>query len=800
MPRFQFALSWRLALRHFVKSPGSYLYGAVTLALGLGSATLLFSLVQSLTAPLPVPDGERVLRVVVVDPIRSHAHATIDDFHAWRTHARSWESIAAFAVGERWVGTTRRDFPARVAHATVEVLPLLGVEPVLGRWPTEADGTTVAIGEDLWTTTFERDSKILGREIRLDDEVAVVVGVMPSGFRFPYKQDIWQVVAADSVRLANGEVVSRLKAGVSRVAASDEFTEVMRAARTDREGIAATASARLIGFTEERGDRAEYAILAAMVLVVLGLVLLSCSNVSALLLERNLVRTRTLALHQALGARPAQIALQILVEALLVGGLGGILGAAVAHVGLRFLMTALADNLTYYWTRLELDVASVAFAGALSLVVAVLCGALPAWRAVRTDVGRALAEQAGAVHGSRRTPLSWVLLNAQMAFAVAVVVAAVGLANILVQKPWEIDLAAEFSGNRVVAAQIAFEGDAVDASRAEVLLKMLERVRVLPGVQSATVSLGDWRASRPRSFGLRRVALGDEPFDDDRGVPIVYITPGFIDTFAIHLVEGRPFDDRDMGSAMGAGDVAIVTEEFVRERLPTQAPLGRLIRVDQGGGRERAFRIVGVASNLAVTEGHRQNPVEHVLLPIVATQARTFQLTARTAGLTGIDAQVERIVRDTAPGVATVAYSFAESMRQLNDYLGRVTETLGVLAVLGGGGCLIVVAIGIYGLVAFDVRQRRGEYAVRLALGARVERLLWLVVRRVGLLVVPGTVIGFVFAGIGAPLMRAVGGQEIDLVPVFVAVFALYAVVVAVAAGVPTLRVVRANPARVLNG
>ncbi|MCY3813891.1 MAG: ABC transporter permease [Gammaproteobacteria bacterium] len=592
MAPFQFALSWRLALRHFIKSPASYLYGAVALALGLGSATLLFSLVQGLTAPLPVPNGEHVLRVVVVDPIRGHAHVTIDDFHAWRMHAGSFESIAAVAVSERRVGTRRGDFPARVAHTTADMFPLLGVEPMLGRWPAEADGTTIAIGEDLWATTFEGDPAVLGRAVRLDNEVAIVVGVMPSGFRFPRKQDIWQVVAADSPRLANGEVVSRLKHGVSRMAASQEFTELMQAARTDREGVPATATARLIGFTEERGDRAEHAIGIALLLVVLGLVLLSCSNVSALLLERNLARTRTLALHQALGARPAQIALQTLVEALLIGGLGGILGAAVAHVGLLFLTTTLADNLTYFWTRLELDVASVAFAGALSLVVAVLCGALPAWRAVRTDAGRTLAEQAQAIHGSRRTPVSWVLVNAQMAFAVAVVVAAVGLATILVQKPWEIDLTAEFSGERVVAAQIAFEDDAIVAngSRVEVLERMLERVRAFPGVQSATVSMGDWLASRARSFGLRRVAFGDEPFGDDRGVPILYITPGFIDTFAINLVEGRPFDARDTGSDAGSADVAIVTEEFVRARLPDQASVGRRFRLDQGGGRERAFR------------------------------------------------------------------------------------------------------------------------------------------------------------------------------------------------------------------
>lgn len=147
-------------------------------------------------------------------------------------------------------------------------------------------------------------------------------------------------------------------------------------------------------------------------------------------------------------------------------------------------------------------------------------------------------------------------------------------------------------------------------------------------------------------------------------MPILYITPGFIDTFAISLVEGRPFDARDMGSDAGAADVAIVTEEFVRERLPDQASVGRRIRVEQSG-RERVFRIVGVVSNLAVTEDHQRNPVEHVLLPVAATQARTFQLTTRTAGLPGIDAEVERIVRDTAPGVATVAYSFAESMRQI---------------------------------------------------------------------------------------------------------------------------------------
>ena len=223
--------------------------------------------------------------------------------------------------------------------------------------------------------------------------------------------------------------------------------------------------------------------------------------------------------------------------------------------------------------------------------------------------------------------------------------------------------------------------------------------------------------------------------------------------------------------------------------------------MDLGGGREREHRIVGVVSNLAVTESHRRHPAEHVLLPIAATDARNFQLTVRTDGLAGIEARVRGITRDIDPAIAVEASSFGDLVRQFNDYLGALPETLGTLAMFGGIGCVVVVAIGIYGLVAFEMRQRVGEYAVRLALGARVDRLLRLVVRRVCLLIVPGALIGLVlalgrlaFAGSCSP------AREIDVVPILLIVTAFYAVIVVIAAGVPALRVLRANPARVLNG
>ena len=801
MASLQFGLSWRLALRHFLKSPGSYLYGAVTLALGLGSATLLFSMMQAFMQPLPVPDGEDVLRVVVADPIKQHDHFTVDDLHAWRTHAQSFESIAAVAVATRRVGTDRGDLYASVAHVTAEALPLLGVEPLFGRWPTMSDGTTIAIGEDRWATTFEGDPDVLGKPVRLGNEVATVVGVMPSDFRFPYKQTIWQVVPPDSPRLANGEVVARLKPGVSRATASAEFTELLQAARLDRDGVPATATARLVGYTEERGDQAEDVLAWAMLLVVLGLVLLSCSNVSALLLERNVTRTRTLALHQALGARPGQVALQILVEALLVGGLGAILGAAVAHAGLRFLMHRLADNLSFYWTRLELDVASGAFAAALGFAVALLCGAVPARRAGKLQIADLLAVDAGAVRNVQRSTLSWILVNAQTAFAVAVVVAAVGMASIIVDKPWAVNLLDAFSDQQVVAAAIAFEGEeGVDhVARLTSLERLERRVRTEPGVLAAAITEGDVLGHQSGRYAWRRVALDEQPFGDDRGVPVLHVTPGFRDTFRIGLINGRGFDSEDMWDASPTG-VALVTERFVSERLSGQAPLDRRIRLDLGGGREQEHRIVGVVSNLAVTESHRRHPAEHVLLPIAATDARNFQLTVRTGGLAGIEARIREIMRDTDPAIAVMAFSFDDLVRQLNDFVGAIPESLGTLAMFGGIGCVVVVAIGIYGLVAFEMRQRVGEYAVRLALGARVDRLLRLVVRRVCLLIVPGALIGLVLAWVGSPLLGLFTSKEIDVVPILLIVIALYAVVVVIAAGVPALRVLRANPARVLNG
>ena len=801
MAPLQFGLSWRLALRHFSKSPGSYLYGAVTLALGLGSATLLFSLMLAFTQPLPVPDGEDVLRVVVVDPIKQHDRFTVEDLRAWRTHAQSFESMAAVGVAQRWVGTDRGDSYASVAHVTDEAFPLLGVEPLFGRWPTMADGPTIAIGEDRWATTFEGDPDVLGRPVRLGSEVATVVGVMPSDFGFPYKQTIWQVVPPDSPRLANGEVVVRLKPGFSRAAASAEFTELLQAARLDRDGVPATATARLVGYTEERGEREESVVAGAMLLVVVGLVLLSCSNVSALLLERNAARMRTLALHRALGARPGQIALQILVEALLVGGLGAILGAAVAHVGLRFLMHRVADNLNFYWTRFELDVASGAFAVALGFAVALVCGAVPARRARKVQVAEVLSADAAAVRNVQRSTLSWILVNAQTAFAVAVVVAAVGMTSILVDKPWAVNLLDAFSEEQVVAAAMAFGGEegGDHPTRIASLARLESRLRTEPGVVAAAVTEGNLLGHPLLRYAWRRVALDEQPFGDDRGVPVLYVTPGFRDTFGVGLIEGRGFDSEDMRAAAPTG-VALVTERFVSERLSGRAPLDRRIRLDLGGGREREHRIVGVVSNLAVTEGHRRHPAEHVLLPIAATDARNFQLTVRTDGLAGIEARIRGITRDIDPAIAVEAFSFGDLVRQFNDFLGAIPETLGTLAMFGGVGCVVVVAIGIYGLVAFEMRQRVGEYAVRLALGARIDRLLRLVVQRVCLLIVPGALIGLVLAWVGSPLLGVFTSQEIDMVPILLIVIALYAVIVVIAAGVPALRVLRANPARVLNG
>ena len=812
MARLQAGLSWRLAWRHFRKSPGSTLYGAVTLALGLGSATLLFSMLQAFTQPLPVPGGSDVLRVVVADPIRHHDHVTVDDFRAWRTHAQSFESIAAVAVATRAVAAKLGDFSARegVAYATAAMLPLLGVEPLLGRWPGEHDDATVAISERVWEATFYRDPEVLGRTLRMGHEVVTVVGVMPSTFRFPYKQTIWQVVPADSPRLVHGEVVVRLKPDVSRAAAGEEFTELLQTARSDRDGVQATAtaprraSARLVGFTEERSDGQEQLLFGAMLLVVLGLVLLSCSNVSALLLERNTVRSRTLALHQALGARPAQVALQTLVEALLVGALGAILGAAVAHAGLRFLTNRLADNLNFYWTRFELDLASGAFAAVLGFAVALACGALPAWRASGCQVADLLAEDARGVRSVQRTTVSWTLINVQTAFAVGVVVAALGMATVMVDRPWMIEMVDAFSGDQVAAATISFEADTADPATRIANIATLERlaheVGALPGVRSAAVSEGDWLASYPilRS-GWRRVAFGDRPFGDDPAVPILHVTPGFRDTFGISLVEGRWFNASDMSPGQSQEGTAVVTERFARERFGDQAALGRRLRLGLGG-RERQHRIVGIVSNLAVTEGHRLRPMPHVLLPIAATEAHAFQLTVRTDGLAGIGARILEVTREAVPGVAVMAFSFDDHARRLNDYLGAIPETLGLLAMLGGAGCVLVVAIGIYGLVAFEMRQRLGEYAIRRALGAQTRRLLGMVVRRVCLLVAPGVLVGLVFGYAGAPLLRLFASAQVEIVPLLATVAVLYAAVVTTAAFWPAFRVVRTNPARVLNG
>jgi predicted permease len=802
----------RYAVRVLRRSPAFTATAIVTLALVIGACTAVFSLADAiLLRPLPYPDPARL---AIVERTTAGPNGV---FQATYHDGATWEAIrggvpsldaAVFATGGGGANLVVRDSAAFVRQHRVSAgyFRVLGIAPLHGRPFTEdedrAGGPAVTmLSHDMWQRFFNGDPDIVGRTILLRGEPYAVVGVMPRQFVGVREADLWTPLRASTSGEGGGtnfQIVARLEPGASWEQASVQLAAVRdNAFRLLRPDQTVTRSLGVKPMRDEivASTRQPIVILSWAVGCVL---LIACVNLASLLIARGGSRTKEIATRMALGSGRAGVIRQLMVEALVIALAGGALGMLVGFLGLEWLKS-LGDQMYEEWTRVTLDGRVLGLTFGLSLATSVLFGLIPAVQASRLDVNAALTESGsrGIAGGSRHWPRR-LLVVTEVALGVALLVTTGLLVRTFVNLR---ALAPGFEPAGLVTASVSMQ-DARYGSAAAInrlFDDSLNRLRAMPGIEGAAVSL-ELPYERLLNKGFRFAGATQAPVAN-----VAYVSPGFFETLRIPIRRGRAVVDSD---AAGAPPVVVVNESFARVFSKDQDILGRRLST---GSVER--EIVGVVGNVQqrpsfVVPELGQGPL--VPTPIIfVPAAQTTDAEFRTAHTWFSPVWT---VRSRSVGDASLALRRAigaadpmlplSGVRTMEDVMATSTSEWRLLTTLVGvlaAAAILLAAIGIHGLIAHSIAERRREFGIRIALGATAGQAAVRVVAGGVALSLAGAVLGGLLSVVSVGLVQSYlwGVEQRDpMTYVTVALFLL--IVAAIASAIPSLRILRLDAAETL--
>jgi predicted permease len=818
----------RFALRTFRKNPGFTAVALLTLALGIGANTAIFSVVNAVlirALPYEQPESLVVLWGNVQRAVVERRGASRPDAADWRAQNRSFEDLAIYDDGSYTVATGN-DEPERVTGELVSpaYFKLLRIKPLIGRAFEEDENRsgaalTAVLGHGLWTRRFGGNPSIVGSTITVSDRAFTVVGIMPRGFRgLSDAADLWVTMSSEPPARMNArgsrgpQVLGRLKPGVTLAAAQADLDRVCRDLERAYPDTNEKRGVELIPLTTELFGQIRDALLVVLGAVAVVL-LIACANVTGLLLSRAEARQREMAIRTAIGAGRARIARQLVVESLMLTITAGVIGVLIARWAADALI-AFSPVTFPGFVRVDADRTVLLFTFGVSMAMGLLLGLVPMWQMGGGSLASALKEAGRGTAGSGRQMFRQAIVTVEIALAVILLVGAGLLIRSLLalnavdpgyqtERLLTLRVSLPALPAQAAAGQPGFTGsfsgsaESLEPTRGSALqtaLAIAERAGALPGVErvglGSSIPLTSSSASGYTAEGQAAMTAQDRPRAYRH-----FVMPGFLKTLGIALVAGRDFTSAEalQQTPESISTSVIVSETMTRRFWPNQNPIGKRIAIGTPDSENPWLTIVGVVRD-AKLRGLPRNPTSDpdIYQPF-RPQQRDFALLVRTRvpPETTIDA-VRGAIRAEAPGATMFGVATMEERVSGRTARPRfVSWLMGVFA----GLALLLSAIGVYGVLAQNVARRTQEIGVRMALGASSGEILRLVLRRGLGLVGVGLAIGGACALAMTRLLQTLlfGVSQTDPVT-FAGVMVTLGAVALLATWIPARRAMRVDP------
>jgi predicted permease len=806
----------RFALRQFRKNPGFACVAALTLALGVGAATSIFSVVNGVVLrPLPFPASEKIVQIAGVDAKGKPLNTTADPtFDAIRTQNGSFAAIAEMGRGAMPIVFDGE--VTRVAAATVsrEFFDVFGVKPALGRFfiPEEQQldaPLAVIISHGLWERHFGASRSVLNSTIHLGNASATVVGVMPAGQEYPAGTDLWMARETRSKNTSytahNWIVLARIKPAVTLAQANADLSRILRGVHArvgddtwTVDGSATPLREQIVGNVGS---------LLLLLFAASGvLLLIACANVANLLIARMASREGEIAVRMAIGAGRSRLIQQLLIEAALLSFSGCVGGVALAYAGIKALLV-LRPAVLPRVLELSVDWRVLVFALAVAAATAFALGLIAAWRGASRDLRAALAQSQRTQGGGSSYRVRGSLVVAQIAMTVVLLVGAGLLARSFVRL---MSINAGFRTSGLVFAKVDFlfrKGEDVMTHRAPQLDELAARAATIPGVNAVAITDVEPFQGSASNGAFVKLSGADVKITQEELSPMFrdksrlgfgtyrIVSGSYFRVMNIPLVSGRLIDEQDR---VGTRHVAVVSNALAKKEWPGESPLGKVIEFGNIDGDMTPITIVGVVGDVlerdlsqpptaAVYLSYRQRPGNGNSMTVVMS----------TPTENSVIASARQIFRQLRPDAPT-------RFQTIEEIIGRSVATQRFMLLLVGvfgAVALILATVGVYSVISYLVTQRGKEISIRVALGARGRDIVRLVVGQGLVLAAAGVIAGGVAAFATTRYLKTLLYDISTTDPLaFVAVITMLGAVAVAASYLPARRAARTEPMDVLRG
>jgi putative ABC transport system permease protein len=725
----------KFAFRTLTRSPLFAAAAIVTIALGIGADTAVFSIVDHiLLRPLPFPQSQNLLVVRLPHPTEHDVPLSVADFLDWRSQNRTFQSVSAYGNDIFALSGVGDPIVIPGASVTDGFFTTLRVQPLLGRTFAPGDDApgqprTVVLSYQLWRNRFQSDAHMIGKAILLDSQPYTVLGVMDAGFAFPSQQDLLWAIQPIAPPARRGPYfltgIARMQYGVTVPATTASLNASIYPTLYSALGGARQGDGKPVQFYVRTLREALTGGVRTSLLVLLGAVtlvlLIACVNVANLLLGRSAAREREIVLRISLGANTRKLLRQFLTDSLVIAALGAALGVAIAFAALQWYKSAGTDFVPQLGS-VDLDGRVLLFTAASVLASGLLFGLAPALGATRLQMSEALHSGRNMTGGRQRERARTLLILCEVAFACALVMGAGLLIRSYVRLS-NVEAGTRADHQMTFLLSLPSRRYPPPAAVEQFYERLLERIRQIPGVEAAGAGSGlppdQLNFSDEYTFEEKPLA----PREPVPVAPVVIVTPDYFRAVGLPILRGRPFAERDTAAAP---PVAIISHAMAQRYFPGEDPVGKKMR--QGGpDRQNPWmQIVGVAADAKYTgldtdqpayyQPEAQNSMSDMYVAVRTSVAPESIVPALRLAIAAMDKDLP------LDRVQTMQQNLAASVSR-----PRVqTALLAILAALGLG----LAGIGVYGVVAYSVARRTAELGIRAALGATRGDLLWLVIRQ----------------------------------------------------------------------